>query len=285
MRTKYATPVPTTTIFTEEDCSRTYSEVIKLQQEYGFDYAGAVGSLMYLMNTYIKLNYATRKLARTLHAISWPKTFQDSITSITAPTMLQKKRRNQVLFESVRISITPLYDITRKQNTHVVTNHMFHRRTFHDCPDTSRSTGGYLILVQGGVVDVTSTMPQLIAYSTCEAEYCTGALATMVTTYIKKIYNELHGFDSDRSITIPIGMDSQSAIYIAQSNKEHNEQSIFNDDSTFFALQWQIHKLFYSKLMAPATVPSHSPNHLVLPTCHRNQLIRCGSRFHKPSSL
>jgi hypothetical protein len=63
-------------------------------------------------------------------------------------------------------------------------------------------------------------MPQLIAYSTCEAEYCTGALAAMAAMYAKKVYNELHGLNSDYQLTIPIGIDSQSAINTAQSNKE-----------------------------------------------------------------
>jgi hypothetical protein len=42
----------------------------------------------------------------------------------------------------------------------------------------------------------------------------------MATMYIKKVYNELHGLDSDYGLTIPIGMDSQSGINTAQSNKE-----------------------------------------------------------------
>jgi hypothetical protein len=93
-----------------------------------------------------------------------------------------------------------------------------------------------MIFAQGGVVDVASTMPQLIAYSTCEAEYCTGALAAMATTYIKKIYNELHGLDSDRSITIPIGMDSQSAINTAQPNKETQRTKHIQRRSHFLRL-------------------------------------------------
>jgi hypothetical protein len=64
MKEKYATPVPSTTTFTKLDCSPTYSKVIELQPEYGFEYAAVVGSLMYLMNTYTRLNHSIRKLAR-----------------------------------------------------------------------------------------------------------------------------------------------------------------------------------------------------------------------------
>jgi hypothetical protein len=74
--------------------------------------------------------------------------------------------------------------------------------------------------MQGAAVDVTSTMPSLVAYSTCEAEYCTSSLAAMATFYVKKIYNELHGLDPDHQVTIPIGIDSQSALDTANSSKE-----------------------------------------------------------------
>jgi hypothetical protein len=219
MKLKYATPIPTTTTFTKEDCSATYSEVSKIQQEYGFEYAAVVGSLIYLMNTYIKLNYAIRKLARFMQ---YPgrRHFK---TLLHLLRHLQCYRRNGGIKFYSNMTESPLhhYLISSKNETHRLSPIIcFADASFQDCPDTSRSTGGYLIFVQGGVVDVTSMMPQLIAYSTCEAEYCTGALAAMATTYIKKIYNELHGLDSDHNITIPIGMDSQSAINTAQSNKE-----------------------------------------------------------------
>jgi hypothetical protein len=51
--------------------------------------------------------------------------------------------------------------------------------SFQDCPDTSRSTGGYLILMQGAVVDAVSTMPTIFSQSTCEAEYCMDSLVVM----------------------------------------------------------------------------------------------------------
>jgi hypothetical protein len=53
MKNKFATPIPVTTIFTKKDCCPTYSDVMELQEEFGFEYAAAVGSLIYLMNTYI----------------------------------------------------------------------------------------------------------------------------------------------------------------------------------------------------------------------------------------
>jgi hypothetical protein len=74
--------------------------------------------------------------------------------------------------------------------------------------------------MQGGVVDACSMMPKLVPWSTCEAEYCTASLAAMAAFYIKKVHNELHGMDPDYELTIPIGIDSQSALDTANSHKE-----------------------------------------------------------------
>jgi hypothetical protein len=37
---------------------------MKLQEEYGFEYAGAIGSLIWLMNTFVKLSLVIRMLAK-----------------------------------------------------------------------------------------------------------------------------------------------------------------------------------------------------------------------------
>jgi hypothetical protein len=92
--------------------------------------------------------------------------------------------------------------------------------SFQDCPDTARSTGGYLIFMQGATIDVKSTMPTLVSQSTCEAEYCICSLAAMACYYVRKIYNEFHGLDQDHHLTIPIGIDSQSAIDTANSFRD-----------------------------------------------------------------
>jgi hypothetical protein len=42
---------------TKADCSTSHSEVLDLQAKHGIDYAAAVGSLIYLINTFVKLQY------------------------------------------------------------------------------------------------------------------------------------------------------------------------------------------------------------------------------------
>jgi hypothetical protein len=64
MRDRHAAPLPSRTIFSKQDCSSSYIEVTKLQEEFGFEYAAAIGSLIYLMNTFVRLTFAIRKLAK-----------------------------------------------------------------------------------------------------------------------------------------------------------------------------------------------------------------------------
>jgi hypothetical protein len=42
----------------------------------------------------------------------------------------------------------------------------------------------------------------------------------MAATYIRQVFNELHGRDTDYPLSIPIGIESQSAIDTAQSTRE-----------------------------------------------------------------
>jgi hypothetical protein len=219
MKQKYATPVPVGTSFTKTDCSPTYSEVMELQQEYGFEYAAAVGSLIYLMNTYIRLNYGIRKLARFMQ---YPGRNHFKILVHLLRHLQCNRLRGGIKFYS-DITTSPIYrhlTLTGHQDIADFPIVVFSDASFQDCPDTGRSTGGFLIFMQGAVVDASSIMPQIVPWSTCEAEYCTASLAVMAAFFVKKVHNELHGIDSDYELTIPVGIDSQSAMDTARSHKE-----------------------------------------------------------------
>ena len=77
-----------------------------------------------------------------------------------------------------------------------------------------------MIMIQGGLVDVASVVPKIVSNSTCEAEYTTAACANSALMFIRKIWNEMTGRDPDAPLTVPFGLDSQSAIDTANSRKE-----------------------------------------------------------------
>jgi hypothetical protein len=219
MKSKYSTPVPTTTVFTKSDCSPTYSKVTELQQEFGFEHAAVIGSLIYLMNTYIRLNHSIRKLARFMQ---YPGRNHFKLLLHLLRHLQCHRLKGGIKFYADKTK-SPLHQhLTTTGNGDFADYPIvcFSDSSFQDCPDSGRSTGGYLVFVQGAVVDVTSTMPQLVAWSTCEAEYCMGALAAMASFFIRKVHNELQGIDPDYPLTIPIGIDSKSAMDTAVSYKE-----------------------------------------------------------------
>jgi hypothetical protein len=93
--------------------------------------------------------------------------------------------------------------------------------SFQYCPDTSWSTGGFMIHLQGGTIQEVTTSPQIICHSMGEAEYCcTAALAIMATGHLRKAFNEIKNRPSNSPLTIPIGIDLKAATNIASSTKE-----------------------------------------------------------------
>ena len=57
---------------------------------------------------------------------------------------------------------------------------VFSDASWQDCPDTGRSTTGYLIYYQGGIVEANSMLQIPVAMSSCEAEVmaaCSGCMA------------------------------------------------------------------------------------------------------------
>jgi hypothetical protein len=210
---------PTPLTFTKQDCSKTYANVLPLQEEYNFDYAAAIGSLVYIINTFVKLVFAIRKLAKYIQLPGR----QHFILLHHLLNHLQCHRCSGGIKFYSNTRLSPLYQLMMDSGNEQHSEApiiQFTDSSFQDCPDTSRSTGGFLTFMQGAVVEAVSTMPIPVSNSTCEAEYCMGSLAAMAGTFVKKIVNELAGYASDRPLTIPVGTDSQAAMDTAQSARE-----------------------------------------------------------------
>jgi hypothetical protein len=97
---------------------------------------------------------------------------------------------------------------------------MFADSSWQDCPNTSRSTGCYLVCCQGGLVDAVSLAPDPIALSSAEAEHQIAAFGVSGCEHARQLFQELHGLDPDTPLTIPILTDSQSAMAVASSDRD-----------------------------------------------------------------
>ena len=65
----------------------------------------------------------------------------------------------------------PAHQICTRHKIEPTSVIVFSDTSWQDCPDTGRSTCGYKIFVQGGIIDAQSTMPVPVALSSTEAEY------------------------------------------------------------------------------------------------------------------
>jgi hypothetical protein len=185
----------------------------------------------------------------TLHAISWTGTFQNTSTLTTTRTMLQTKGWNKILFGYRKITTLPAPFNHWYNNMAQFPIVVFSDASFRDCPDSGRSTGGYLIFMQGAVVDVSSSMPQLVAFSTCEAEYCTASLAVMAVTYVKSSTNYMASTRTTISLSRSELIQSLPSTPPTPTRKR-NGLDTSNAASILFVSRSVLVRSDYSRLMA-----------------------------------
>ena len=97
---------------------------------------------------------------------------------------------------------------------------LFTDSSWQDCPDTGRSTGGYLLYHQGGIIDGASFTPNPVAMSTAEAKYNALAYAMQAVINSKQSIQELHGNHPDTPLSVPLLCDSESAIIMGSNQKD-----------------------------------------------------------------
>jgi hypothetical protein len=94
----------------------------------------------------------------------------------------------------------------------------FTNSAFADC-DNGRSTGCYIGLFQGGVVDMSSSVPTPIANSIAEAETSYASVTCLAMVPVLRAYMEIEFQDIDRSYSVPLLTDSQATIDISRNDR------------------------------------------------------------------
>ena len=85
-------------------------------------------------------------------------------------------------------------------------------------PNSTRSTGGYLVKVGTGAVDWSSKLQKMVGLSSTEAEYVAAVEAGKDIAWMRNLLTEL-GYDVESKPSI-LHIDNQSAISVAK-NPEH----------------------------------------------------------------
>ena len=121
------------------------------------------------------------------------------------------------------IKESPIYKMLQMNNiTPSRKMFTFSDSSWDDDQDTSRSTGGYFIFYQSGIVDHSSNMPGPIAMSSAEAEYNECCLACMATGNMHMTLNHIEGIEdgSPEDLPVDILMDSKSAVDMSLTFKD-----------------------------------------------------------------
>ena len=218
-KARYTSPLPQSFVPSKQDQSKTYSEVKDLEAKYGFQYSSAVGMLIFLMNTTITLQYGIRKLAR-FNAMPGKPHYKALIH------LMHHIRTHRTKFGLKFYSpddTPPVYTLLRqlypKFDPSSVPFLLFTDSSWQDCPDTSRSTGAYVLYLFGSLIDGASFVPTPIAMSSAESEYNAHAFALTAAIHAKQIYNNLMGYHPDTPLTLHTFIDSSSALAMMNSDQ------------------------------------------------------------------
>ena len=214
---KYASMLPSNFIFTKADNSASYFELKELENEFGLSFPVAIGCLIWVLNTYPRLQFPIRKLAKFMRA-------PGRVHFKALVHLLHHIRcyHTDGLTYYSQVIDSPLAQLLHSQNIdpHQSAFVAFADSSWQDCPDTSRSTGGYHIFVQGGIVDSATTFPVPVALSSAEAEYNNACAACVAINAMAMLVNELAGNDPDLPLHVPLLLDNKAAISMGESFKD-----------------------------------------------------------------
>jgi hypothetical protein len=216
-REKYRQVLPSGFVATKVDLAADSLEVKRLEDEFGFKYASVIGMLIFSMNTFVYLHFAIRKLAKFM--IRPGRVHYAAVAHLLRHLRCNTRTGGLTYYSDLATApVTKLLaSIGAPTDFPMV---MFTDSSWQDCPDTSRSTGCYLLYCQGGLVDAASFVPDPVALSSAEAEYQIAAFGCSGCEHTRQLFQELHGLDPDTPLTIPILTDSQSAMAMASSDRD-----------------------------------------------------------------
>jgi len=171
------TPLPPDYVYTKDNRPKEDHERAEVERKYHFiHFRSAVCTLLYAAyNTRADILFAVCKLAK---ACTCPG-MKDYDALLWLIGYLKYKPNLAIKFYPDRNN-NPIYNICLANSVPYSDITIFTDASWQDCPDTGRSTVGYMIFYQGALIEANSTVPTPIAMSTAEAEFmgaCTGAMA------------------------------------------------------------------------------------------------------------
>ena len=219
------TPFPPDYIFSKDNRPVTdHDKLIIEKRNSRLPFRSAVCTLLYLAyNTRADILFAVCKLAK---ACICPGEL-DYRALIWLFGYLKRRPSYALKFYPDGTS-NPVYDICTQHRIPYSDLTVFSDASWQDCPDTGRSTIGYMIFHNGALIEANSTMPTPVAMSTSEAEYMAACSATMATAHIRMLLYDMTYLgtkqwreSTQRLPTIPsiLMVDNEATVQIAKNGK------------------------------------------------------------------
>jgi hypothetical protein len=180
------------------------------------DFASCVGSLIYLGVTQIDISYAINKLAKYTRQPG-RKHFEALIH------LLRYFCDNSHLGLKYYNNTTEAHLTRMLMEQNISTSHLFYGfsdSSWNDDQDTGCSTGCFIIVYMGGIIDHSSNLPDPVALSSAEAENNEGCIAMMAASHLCMLLCEMEGIDESSLVSTPIYFDSKSAMAMGNSYKD-----------------------------------------------------------------
>ena len=162
-----STPAPSDYVYSKKNRPNEEEKKIISERYKGLAMASAVSSLLYVaLNTRSDILWIVNKLAKSssnpgirdyqalMHCFGYLRQYPDYAIKYYAD-----------------VKQSPVYEICKQNNIEYTPILGFTDSSWQDCPDTGRSTCGFKIFIQGGIIEANSTMPVPVALSSAEAEY------------------------------------------------------------------------------------------------------------------
>ena len=218
------TPAPLNYVYTKSNRPSDDKERAEVKSRFqGLSMASAVSSLLYAaLNTRVDILWITNKLAKSstdpgvkdyealLHVFGYLRAFPDYGIKFYA-----------------NVVQSPVHQICQRLKIPTTDIVAFTDSSWQDCPDTGRSTTGFKIFVQGGLVDAQSTMPVPVALSSAEAEYMGACNAGAMLSHLRELkydfeYLGTQAYDLEgttESIPSIVLVDNQATVRMSKNYK------------------------------------------------------------------
>ena len=183
----------------------------------------AVSSLLYAaLNTRSDILWITNKLAKSANNPGM-KDF-DALMHLFG--YLRKYPDYAIRFYR-NVKQSPVYEICTRHKIQMTNLIAFSDTSWQDCPDTGRSTSGYKIFIQGGIIDAQSTMPVPVALSCAEAEHMGACNAGAMLCHLRELIYDFEFLDTEqydlegrtKSIPTIILIDNQATVRMSKNYK------------------------------------------------------------------